>query len=332
MRETEGIGFDGIARPPRIYLDTNHLIDIANVRKGEKPPTGQSEDDYRRIDDCIKSYCGLIFGHAATLEWVEGKATKESASDIAAVVDSARLKFLFEADYLIYTREILEQCPDVQLPSLPIFQKLSDNCTFNSARGILANRVPDYLEEDQIGQLEKEEGIPIEVQIVSVRRWVEDTFKWKKHNLETYRKRVPDFSSGLSHDIELKNEYFNDRRRYQRDWIKRFLKIDRILRTFNPAIDVDSVFDNIDIRECPAVDLYWTVREKRMRSGIPPNDNDVDDYMYIPVIPYADIVLIEKQLRGFVLQADRSLESKVFSNVGDTLRALENQEFIWGCS
>ena len=130
----------------------------------------------------------------------------------------------------------------------------------------------------------------------------------------------------------MKNEYFNDRRRYQKDWIKRFLKIDRILRTFNPAIDVDSVLDNIDIRECPAVDLYWTVREKRMRSGIPPNDNDVDDYMYIPVIPYADIVLIERQLRGFVLQADRSLESKVFSNVGDALSALENQEFIWGCS
>ena len=212
MRETESIGFDSIARPPRIYLDTNHLINVADVRKGKALPHGQSEDDYRRIDDCIKSYCGLIFGHAATLEWVEGSATEKRASEIAAIVDSARLKLLFEADYLIYTREILEkyqeQCPDVQVPSLPIFQELSDNCTFNSARGILANRVTDYLEEEQIGQLEKEEGIPIEVQIVSIRRWVEGTFKWKKHNLETYRKRVSDFSFGLSHDIESLGDVF----------------------------------------------------------------------------------------------------------------------------
>jgi hypothetical protein len=322
-----------IQRPPKIYLDTNHLINITRVRKGQKLPQGQSEGDYKRLDECIKSYCGLIFNQAATLEWVEGKATAETASKIAAVVDSANLKYLFEADYLIYTWEVLDLChrqnPSIQVPDLPIFQKLSDNITFFSARGILANQVPDYLEEDELGQLEKKAGTPIKIPIASVRQWVEETLKLKCKNPELYKQRITNFKAQLAYDIENKNVYFNDRQSYRKDWLKRVLKIERILKAFNPKIDIDSVLDKIDAIKCPAVRLYWAVREKRMKSGNPPNDNDVDDYMYIPVVPYADIVLIEKNLRAFILQADKNLKSKVFSNVSDALNALVNQKFTY---
>jgi hypothetical protein len=322
-----------IQRPPKIYLDTNHLINITRVRKGQKLPQGQSEGDYKRLDECIKSYCGLIFNQAATLEWVEGKATAETASKIAAVVDSANLKYLFEADYLIYTWEVLDLChrqnPSIQVPELPIFQKLSDNITFFSARGILANQVPDYLEEDELGQLEKKAGTPIKIPIASVRQWVEETLKLKCKNPELYKQRITDFKAQLAYDIENKNVYFNDRQSYRKDWLKRVLKIERILKAFNPKIDIDSVLDKIDAIKCPAVRLYWAVREKRMKSGNPPNDNDVDDYMYIPVVPYADIVLIEKNLRAFILQADKNLESKVFSNASNALNALVNQKFTY---
>jgi hypothetical protein len=70
------------------------LIYISDVRKGKKLPEGLSEKDYNRLDEYIKSCCGLICNLAATLEWVEGNATENSASEIAAVVDSAKLKFL----------------------------------------------------------------------------------------------------------------------------------------------------------------------------------------------------------------------------------------------
>jgi hypothetical protein len=333
MMETQDSKFDVIQRPPKIYLDTNYLINIAKIRKGEKLQEGQSEGEYNCLDGFIRSYCGLIFNLAALLEWVEGGATVESAREITAVVDSANLKYFFEADYLVYTREVLDQCheqnPDIQVPDFPIFQNLSNNSTLCSARGILANQVPDYLEEDEFGQLEKKEGTPTEVEIGSIQQWVEETINWRRRNPETYQERIAGFKAPLSEDIARKDEYFHDRKRYRRDWIKRLLKIDKILRAFNPGIDVNAILEKIDIEDCPAITLYWTVREKRMRSGLPPNDNDVDDYMYIPVIPYADVVLIEKQLRAFVLQADKSLESKVFSKVGDTLNALENQGFTW---
>ena len=338
MCETEDSTSNVIQRPPKIYLDTNHLINIANVRKRREPQPGRSDEEYRRIDEYIKSYCGLIFNPYAALDWVERNATEESASEIAAVVDSAKLKYHLEADYLVYTREVLDQCckqdHKLKVPALPpVFQNISDNSTFLSSLCTLATQVPDYLEESQLERFQQNGHIPVEIPIVSVREWVTETLNWKEKNPDTYQERIDGFRASLSEDIARKDEYFSDRLRYQRDWIKRLLKIDRILRAYNPGIDVDGVLEKIEIEDCPAIDLYWTVREKRMKSGIPPNDNDVDDYMYIPAIPYADIVLTERQLRGFVLQTDKSLESKVFSRVSDALIALENEGFAWrNCS
>ncbi len=334
MREIEDIGFDGIARPPKFYFDTNHLINIAKVRMGKELPVGQSEDDYERIDDFIKSCCGIIFNPYAALEWVEGNATKDSASDIAAVIDSAQVKYMIEADYLVFTQEILALChkqgQDLNVPGLPsVLQDISDDRTFRSVLGILVRDVPDYLDKDKLEQIQRKGELPIMVPTFSAGDWTRETFNWKEKNREIYQERIDGFISSLSEDITRKDEYFRDRKSYRRDWIKRFLKIDRILMTLNPGCDVDAILQKIDIQDCPAIALYWTVREKRMKSGLPPNENDVDDYMYIPIIPYADIVLAERQLRGFVLQADRNLESKVFSNVGDALSALENHKFTW---
>ena len=73
-----------IQRPPKIYLDTRDLINIAKVRKGEKPQPLESEENYRNIDKCIKSYGCLIFNPYAALEWVEGNATIDSARGIAS--------------------------------------------------------------------------------------------------------------------------------------------------------------------------------------------------------------------------------------------------------
>lgn len=106
--------------------------------------------------------------------------------------------------------------------------------------------------------------------------------------------------------------------------MKRFLKVDKILEAFNPGIEVDGILSQIDTKSCQAVNLYWKVREKRMLSGNPPEDNDVDDYMFIPVVPYADIILTERNLRTFILQANQSLGSKVFCKATDVAETLKN--------
>lgn len=307
------------------------------MRKGEKLQKGLSRDAYCYIDEGIKSYYGLIFNPSVTLEWVEGKATIADAREIAAVIDSARLKYVLEGDTFIYTREVLDQCRqqdrNIQVPDFPILQNLSDNGTLSTALGILATQVPDYLEEDQRRRAQQKGEIPVEIPVVSARRWVEETFTWNQKNPEISQKRIDVFKAALSEDINRKSEYFADPQRYRRDWIKRFLKIDRILKAFNPQnnIDIDRVLERIDFTKCPAVKLYWNVRDKRMKSGNPPQDNDVDDYVFLSGVPHPDIdiVLTERNLRAFILQADDSLKSKVFYKASDALSVLENEGFIY---
>jgi len=141
MKETEATRFDVIQRPPKIYLDTNHLINITKVRIGQAPQPSDGQENYRRIDEYLKSYCALIFNPYAALEWVERNATIESAREIAAVVDSAKLKYMLEVDYLVYTLEVLAQCrkqdPNINVPDLPILQKLSDKESFFSVLGYM---------------------------------------------------------------------------------------------------------------------------------------------------------------------------------------------------
>ncbi len=239
---------------------------------------------------------------------------------------------MLEADYIVYTHELLSQCrkqnTNINVPDLPpVLQNISDNSTFRSALGILVGQVPDYLEKDKLEQIQKKGGLPITVTIFSAQGWTEETFYWKQRNKEINQERLDGFRDSLSEDIERKDEYFNDPQQYRKDWFKRFLKIDRILRAFNPGIDIDAILEEIDIKNCPAVDLCWTVREKRMESGKPPEENDVDDYIFLPVIPYADLILMEENLRGYILWADSNLKSKVFSDTGDFLSALENKGF-----
>ena len=335
MAETQDSKSVVIERPPKVYLDTNHLINVSKVRKGQRLQTSETEENYRHIDEYLKSYCALIFNPVATMDWVGGKATQQSIREIAAVIDSAKLKCTIpESDHLVYTYEVLEQChkqnPSMRVPDLPpIFQNISDNCAIRSSLAILARDVPDYLEEGQNEKIREQGGLPTEIPVLSAGEWVKGIFNRRQANPEDYDKRISDFKNQLAYDIQNKDVYFCDSERYRRDWLKRLLKIDRILRAFNPGCDIDAILQKTDVEDCPAITLYWTVREKRMRSGVPPTANDVDDYGYIPVIPYADIVLIERQLREFVLQADKSLEAKVFSKVSDALNALESQRFAW---
>jgi hypothetical protein len=334
MTASDRDNYNIIQRPPKIYLDTNHLINIANVRRGQELSTRQSEEAYRCIDEGIRSYCGLIFNPYAALEWVEGMATRETAAQIAAVVDSAKLKFLIEADTFVFTREVLDECrrqnTAIKVPDFPALQNLSDSDELISVIGILSTQVPDYLDKADMERVQSKGDIPTKLPAYQVQEWVRQTFLWKEKNPETYRGRVDKFKESLSEDIERKDEYFNNSQGYRLGWMKGFLKIDKILKAFNaqPDMDIDDLLKNVDVSACPAVDLYWKVREKRMISGNPPNNNDVDDYMFLPVVPYADIILTERNLRAFILQADKALESKVFHNASDAVQALDSLECL----
>lgn len=315
-----------ILKPPKLYLDTNHLVNISKVRNNKQLPSGQSVEAYKFIDKCIKSWCGLVFNQYSPLEWLEGAATLESAEKIAAVIDSAELKYLLESDQLIYTREILDEClrinPDLRIPEFPVLQSLHDRQTFQSSLGIILDQIPGYFDKEEAEKLGLSNPVPNEIPVNPASVWAKESLRWRQVNPEKCQERIDGFKDFMITDIDGKDEYFNNPDYYQREWMKRLLKIDRIL-AINPGIDIDDILKKTDFDNCPAVSLYRKVRENRMRSSRAPDKNDVDDYVYLPVIPYVDIALIERQLCGHIIQADNRLKSKVFYKAGDVAKILK---------
>lgn len=272
----------------------------------------------------------MIFNPFAVIEWIEGNATEKSANEIAAVLDSAKLVYRLEADTFIYTREILDECQNkndnIKVPQFKVLPVIEKGKYFTSVYGILAEKIPDFFKNKELpSYIKNVNDIPKTIPVCSVEKHVLHALRFKRQYPKRYQKRIDGFNKALSEDIEKKDEYFKNRKHYQNEWIKRHLKIDKILETFNPGISIDDALKLIDVKNCPAVNLYWGVREKRMRSGNPPEDNDVDDYMFLPVVPYADIILTERNLREFILQADRALETKVFSDVVEATKVLKDQ-------
>ena len=128
-----------IILPPKLYLDTNHLINISIIHKGLS--LGSSEKyrkNYIFINRCIQeAKCALVFNFHAPLEWVKGRATEESALQLAAIFDKAECLYQAESDTYIYASEVLEECkrvdPSVSFPELPILHYLQKGGQYTPA-------------------------------------------------------------------------------------------------------------------------------------------------------------------------------------------------------
>jgi len=323
-----------IARPLKVYLDTNHLINIAKARAGENLPQGQSSETYLFIDEYVRKHCGLILGWTSPLEWVEGNATEKSANAIAAIFESVKLVYMMEGDTFVYTREVLDECkrctPSIEVPKFGVAHIWSDGGTYKPASSVLCATIPDYCEKDVLpAYIQNPKDLPQEVPVVSFSRLISENFRYKKQYHANYEERVNGFIASLQNDIDHAEKFFSNRSYFITEWFKRYLKIDKILTALNPGIDISRTLGSIDIERCPAVKLRIRVWEMRIKDKSPPKNNDVDDWFFLPVIPYADIVLIDSNFRHFILQADESLKAKVFADASEAAQPLKNLSPSW---
>lgn len=314
-----------ITPPPKLYLDTNRLINISKIHRGLSL---DSSEKYRKsyifINKCIQeATCALIFNFSAPLEWVEGMATEESASHLARIFDKAECLYQAESDTSIYASEVLEECkrvdPSVSFPELPVLSYLQKGSQYTSAQTIIARHVPDY----DFGSTDKS-SFPDHVPVVSISTHVTETLLWKKKKPEVYEKRRPDHNEAFLQDITRAGDHFDGfSKRDVIGWLKRFVQIDKILRAASPKANVDDLLGTIDVSRCPATYLNLKIRENLIRKKYQPEKNDCDDFIYLPIIPYADISLIEKRLSGWIVQAEKIMKTKVFCKPPDAASALK---------
>lgn len=297
--------------PPKMYLDTNHLIGIAKAR------TSVSHSAYSFIDDLLrKRHFGIIFNPAAPLEWVDGNATIESAQEIAAVIDSAPLQYEFEKDSFVFLHEIQVELrriqPGIRLPEFEVLLLRDVKKATARALPILRNDVPGFFGEGEL--LHDDAEWPNEVGFSTAAEHVECAFRLKNERPAVYRERVEGHKAAYEHDLKSFAAARHGARLPRPDvlgWMKRFVRVDRVVAALNPRIAVDELLGRVDLTRCPAVNLSWKTHMKRIRAGQSVDDNDTDDWMFVPVVPYADLVLTERNLAHYIRQADAGLGAKV---------------------
>jgi predicted nucleic acid-binding protein len=301
----------GILLPPKIYLDTNHLIEITKVRKSVSPTA------YSFIDEHLRAgHFGIIFSPAAALDWVDGKATIESAKEIAEVVDSAQLQYEIDADSIVFLHQIVAELrriePGIRLPDFDVFLVRDFSKTAPRAIPVLKNTVPGFFEPGEL--LEPDAERPNEIPFFTAREHVERAYICKTERPEVYRERVDGYRAATSHDVNClaqrgRNDFTSAE---ELDWMKRFVRIDRVIAAYNPGIPIDELLSQVDLKRCPAVNQFLNAQLARARNeNQTVCDNDVDDWMIVHIVSFSDVFLTEKNLAHYIRQADPILAKKV---------------------
>lgn len=327
-------------RPARLFLDTNHLINIERLRSGaQRTRTSKYDDAYLKLNARLSTGAVAFMFHLhAPLEWIDGKATEQSARDIAQVVDSFPLQYQCDLDQFIWIREVLDECkrmtPALQVPDFPVLRFRNNRGLRPNIFVILNRCVPGFFADAAfpeightaqfIAQIEtSHECVPFESAGECVERALNLKSKWP----DTYRERV----AGYRAAFEVDRREFECRRSQsiteddKANWLRNYLRVDRILSALNPGIEIDSLLDEVDISRCPATDLFLRMRERRLRDrqcGV--KDSDVGDWSYVPILTYADVALIERNLRHFVRQANEQLATRVTADPSEAAAMIEN--------
>jgi hypothetical protein len=309
-QETTAKAANRILLPPKIYLDTNHLIGITKARQSV------SATAHSRIDGYLRNGCvGIIFSPAAPFDWVDGKATIESAKEIAHVVDSARLQYEIEQDSFVFLHEILMELrrlkPDIRLPDFDVLFLRDITKAARRALPVLKNTVPGFFEKGDL--LHPDFELPNEIPFSTVAEHVERAYLCKTERPAVYQERVDGHKAAYQHDLEALAGRHKKSLTSADDlgWMKRFVRADRVVAALNPDLPVDELLLQVDVTKCPAVNLFLKAHLARVRAQGAVYDNDVDDWMIVHIVPYADVVLTERKLAHFIRQADSSLGERV---------------------
>ncbi|MBI5863069.1 MAG: hypothetical protein HZB38_00880 [Planctomycetes bacterium] len=194
-----------IHAPQKLYLDTNHLINLAQLRRNKLRGDIQS---YREIDRRIREQrCGLVFSEFSPLEWVEGAATPESAREIAAIFASASLVYQIKGDSMIWTSEVLRELhriePSVPALELPVIwvRRLGD--MVSRALGIIATHGPDFVERESfIDGPPLSPTVPTLVPNESFENVAASALEFRKRRPRAYRERTDGFAAALQEDLK----------------------------------------------------------------------------------------------------------------------------------
>ncbi len=314
-----------IIKPPVVFLDTSHLIEIFNTRKGAFEGKAES---YKELDTLLrKGYLGVVFSQFQVLEWIGGDATEKSAREIVAVLDSAALKYQIEDDTFVFLSEVLAECsriePSLDLPEIQIIQTWPPDCRKDALMVLW-----EYLESKGVSPdtvLGAEPASKISIKTMErVSDFVEEALKFKTDFSGSYQERINGFNDMYQEDKNIYRSQKTITNKNRLNWLKKFLKVDTYLGAAGYKNRVDDILEKIEIKNCTAAGLWLKAWENFISNYTRNSKNsDVHDWATVHVATYVDFMLTEGPLRHHITAVDANLGKKVFCNHDAFCSAIE---------
>ena len=294
-----------MADAPLIHLDTNHLINIAGLRNGESLGTAEvHRAAYQQLSDWIRDgTCSLCFYPVLLIEWVDGCVSDRNAQQIASVLDSARHLLRIETSLFVFKLELLNALrlhfPQLPVAHVPIVQPIGGA---DSARKAL-RQFDCIAAEPAASTAENELILP-----PTAAEWI-----------PAARKFVAQLPNLMRELFEIWQEFIGECGGVDFDHSALLLpmalaSVRGILANLFPDQAPEHILQQIDFGSCRGFCLRTRVLYHYIRLNSKLKENDILDLDQSHIPAYADLVLTEGRMRELYHQANRRLESSVFSS------------------
>ncbi len=296
-----------VIRPLRLFLDTNHLVNLTHLRQGRTlrgVHLDERAEAYRTIDEwMLTGRCVPVFCETMAYEWVRQK-DPNAPGQIAAIFDTAMCAKRVLADPLIFIVEAMKECqrvaPGLGFPNCEVVGDFDPN---RALIGWFNTHWPEKNEAPTVAwkrvRFDDNRRVAFAVEAVAeeVRRndLRDVALAGELHRLK--QTRATQRELGASDAILQK---------VRRGWLKTALLLDQVLRSMDPAVDTEAILARVRLEACPAlllsVDAYWAYA----KANASPKDGDFVDLTMFAVLPYVDVALIENRMHDFVRQVRKT--------------------------
>lgn len=297
-----------IIQPLRVFFDTNHLVNLVHLRRGQTLRGGHGEERvaaYRTLDDWLTTgRCVPLFYEPMTYEWIRQRS-ETGAREIAAFLDSAITVKRVLPDPLVFVVEALNEAQRIE-PRLgfPGFEVVRE---FMFDGDLVEWFNEHWPHEDEHATMLGHPAARSEK--VTVGGFVDALAAHVRAGEDPWKVALDGSRYALTQTRETQRKHGSKGKLtdgFRRFWLKSAQRLDEVIRRMAPDLDADDLLARIDLDACPALQLHLDAYWSYAKATEEPKAGDFVDLTMFAVLAYADVALIENRMQEFARQARRS--------------------------
>lgn len=309
-----------LQQPVRVFLDTCHLVSIAQMRANQLPEA-EAEAPRELFARISRGLVTPVISAEQPYEWGEGRNRDELISVLENSRDAYEVSFnmfVFEVEFLRACLALHEGVP-ASVPS--VVHRVKDN---DPVLLWLVRNVPSLREQWSstcLVPVDDGKGT-IRSQLLACSR--NDDFA--KFNRSAFLQFVSGFRDSADRlAAERKDPESAMRRR-----LAQLPGLDELLQAVGLDEPAGSAIQRFDIGLCPALSLWegfwWRYVSNRLSGKKSLVGNDRFDVEYLSAYAYSEFALVEAPMCGHVRSASPEQRRRVFSRAEDLLAALDSHK------